>query len=224
MFFGKSYSQQARDYSADAYNRAKDRASDWYDRMAGSDAYGRAKDYAGELLDEWRHPLSGERGPGMFSPQAVMCFALGCATMYLLDPQSGRRRRALIRDKFVRMFNWGGEAWRDTSQYARDKARGLYHEGRSMVAGEEEVSDDKLCARVRSEMGRGVGHPGSVEVTASNGTVTLRGPVLADEVKGLISCVRSVRGVKDVINQLEVHETAAGVPGLQGVPREARVS
>jgi hypothetical protein len=40
--------------------------------------------------------------------------------------------------------------------------------------------------------------------------------VLADEVQQLLDGVRAVRGVAAVENQLEVHDSPEGVPGLQG--------
>jgi uncharacterized membrane protein len=80
----------------------------------------------------------------------------------------------------------------------------------------EDVDDDVLVARVRAAMGRATSHPSSIAVTAADGTVTLSGPILAREVDDLLSSVRSVRGVQDVVDQLEVHERADDVPALQG--------
>jgi hypothetical protein len=69
---------------------------------------------------------------------------------------------------------------------------------------------------VRSKIGRIVSLPASIQVTAQNGNVTLSGPVLASEVSHLLSCVKWVPGVKDVNNNLEVHEQAENHPALQG--------
>jgi uncharacterized membrane protein len=46
--------------------------------------------------------------------------------------------------------------------------------------------------------------------------------VLHAEVERLIDTVRGVRGVSDVRNELEPHEQATGVPGLQGGPSRRR--
>jgi uncharacterized membrane protein len=43
--------------------------------------------------------------------------------------------------------------------------------------------------------------------------------VLAHELAGLLSAVRRVRGVREVENQLQVHERPGSVPGLQGEGR-----
>ncbi len=69
---------------------------------------------------------------------------------------------------------------------------------------------------MRSELGRVVSHPGPLVVAVEHGVVTLSGPLLAIEREQLIGAVRGVRGVKDVEDRLEVHESATGVPGLQG--------
>jgi hypothetical protein len=67
-----------------------------------------------------------------------------------------------------------------------------------------------------------VGHPGSIEVAADAGVVTLSGPVLEDEVDDLLSAVRDTPGVEDVEDHLEVHAEPDDVPGLQGDPRPER--
>jgi len=97
----------------------------------------------------------------------------------------------------------------------RNRARGLAAEMRSLVSSEE-VSDEKLVARVRSRMGRFVSHPSAIEVRADQGRVTLSGPILAHEVDDLLSNISSVPGVTEIDDQLEVHKQAGDVPGLQG--------
>jgi osmotically-inducible protein OsmY len=69
---------------------------------------------------------------------------------------------------------------------------------------------------VRAAFGRVASHPSSILVSTCDGEVTLSGPVLASEVKDVIETVRGVRGVGRVVNELEVHDTAEGIPGLQG--------
>jgi uncharacterized membrane protein len=86
----------------------------------------------------------------------------------------------------------------------------------------EEVSDEVLVERVRSQIGTLVGHPSSIEVTAANGRVMLSGPILAHEVDGLIERVSSIQGVNGVENRLEVHQEPGNVPGLQGQPAQRR--
>jgi hypothetical protein len=55
-----------------------------------------------------------------------------------------------------------------------------------------------------------------MEVDATNGEVTLRGPVLAGEAAAIVTAVEAIPGVRAVRNLLEVHDTAEGIPALQG--------
>lgn len=145
----------------------------------------------------------------------VSGIGLGAALMYVLNPNRGRRRRALLRDQLVSAAHRTPDAIGTTARDLTNRARGLAAQAGSMFS-REEVSDEVLVARVRSKLGRVVSHPSSIEVTANQGRVTLSGPVLAHEVDDLLSCVSGVAGVADVENRLEVHEQAGGVPGLQG--------
>jgi hypothetical protein len=101
----------------------------------------------------------------------------------------------------------------------KNRTLGTVAEGRAAFL-EDTVDDSVLADRVRSKLGFLVRHPSSINVQANDGRVTLSGPVLTDEVQQLIAGVASVRGVRDVENRLEVHETGDKVPGLQGdVPK-----
>jgi uncharacterized membrane protein len=151
---------------------------------------------------------------------AWMCgLACGAGAMYFLDPGRGRRRRALIRDKAYKLFNRSGDAVDATARNLRDEASGFAANLRSRFRREQDVPDDVLTARVRSEMGRATSHPHAIEVVSSSGDVTLRGPVLREEVNQLLCAVRGVRGVNHVNNELQAHDEPGNVPGLQGGTR-----
>lgn len=140
---------------------------------------------------------------------------LGAGLMYLLDPERGDRRRALARDQVVRLMRVTGDAIEPTARDMANRARGLVAETTSLV-GSGEVSDAVLEQRVRSRVGRYVSHPGAIEVSADQGNVILRGPVLTHEVKRLISAVAATKGVKHMENQLDQHDQPGNIPGLQG--------
>lgn len=142
--------------------------------------------------------------------------AAGAALMYFLDPQQGRRRRALVRDQLEHARHAAGEAVQRTRADTRNRAGGLIAEARARTRGKGTPPDQTLVDRVRAEMGRVVSHPGSIIVTADGGRVVVSGPILAKEVDPFLSCVRRVRGVDEVENRLDVHETPGNVPGLQG--------
>lgn len=140
---------------------------------------------------------------------------LGAAVMYLLDPRMGGRRRAMMRDRFARTGREASEAMQGAATDAQNRAQGVVAEAYSR-GNDQLVSDRVLVERVRSQLGGITTHPGSIEVTAHNGWVTLSGPILADEVDGLLARVRSVPGVLSVENHLDVHKEPGNVPGLQG--------
>lgn len=147
--------------------------------------------------------------------------AVGAGIMYLLDPDGGRRRRALLRDQLVSAAHRTGDAVDATSRDVTNRARGVVAELRGRLR-REQVGDDVLRERVRARIGSVVGHAGAIETDVADGLVTLRGPVLREELDGLMRRVQTVRGVRDVVNQLDVHEVPGNVPALQGRPRAAR--
>src|SRR2546423_929750 len=122
---------------------------------------------------------------------------LGTGLMYLLDPDRGRRRRALVRDKFAWAARKTGEGFEVTARDLRNRSQGIINELQSRFSSEP-VDDAVLVDRVRSKLGRIVSHPSAIQVTAQNGNVTLAGPILAAEVPKLLTCVRRVAGVNDL--------------------------
>jgi len=140
---------------------------------------------------------------------------LGGALMYFLDPDRGTLRRKRVRDRLVHARSVASEGLGTTGRDLGNRVRGLAATTRSHLRSDD--ADDRIIEeRVRNEIGRVVSHPSALTVTAEQGRVTLSGPVLAREFDDLLARVRKVRGVTDVGNRLEVHETADGVPGLQG--------
>jgi uncharacterized membrane protein len=146
---------------------------------------------------------------------------MGAGLMYFLDPVQGRRRRVLVRDKFISALAQSGDLVDKAVRDLGHRAWGSAAEARQIFA-QEHVDDTTLVARVRSTVGRAVTHPHSIEVTAHQGRVTLRGPVLIRDVARLLRIVQSVRGVHAVDNQLDVHQQADNIPDLQGEGRPRR--
>jgi uncharacterized membrane protein len=142
--------------------------------------------------------------------------------MYILDPRSGRRRRAMLRDKVSHTAHELGCMVEVASRDLMHRVEGVAAKGKQYFK-REEVDDDILVARVRSELGRVVSHPHAIEVTSQDGFITLKGPILDDEYEQLLDAVCKVRGVKDIDNRLECHASAENIPALQGGrPRRGR--
>ena len=140
---------------------------------------------------------------------------IGAGLMYLLDPDRGRRRRALLRDQLAHTAHKLSDAVDLTSRDLSHRVSGLIAEGSSLFE-HDQVSDDVLVARVRSKIGRVVSHPHAIKVTANGSRVSLSGPILAAEVDDLLKSVSKVSGVAGVVHRLEVHEEPGDVSSLQG--------
>ena len=63
---------------------------------------------------------------------------LGAALMYLLDPDRGNRRRALIRDKMVKLNRQTQEAVSGRVTDMSNRAKGMLHEAKSVFEPAEE--------------------------------------------------------------------------------------
>jgi uncharacterized membrane protein len=145
----------------------------------------------------------------------------GAAAMYFLDPDRGARRRALVTNKVSSAAHHLPDAVRVTREDLSNRAHGIWHETTNIFKREKNVPDDVVVARVRSKLGRVVSHPHAIKVRSDDGHVKLSGIILADEVPGLLKCVRGVPGVKSVENDLEAHSSPEGIPSLQGGTRRA---
>jgi hypothetical protein len=147
---------------------------------------------------------------------ALAGIALGVGTMYLIDPATGRRRRARLRDVTVHTGRIVGIAAGTTLRDVEHRAHGLAARARAAIADDPIPDDAVLAARVRARLGRLVSHPGAMEVAAHDGVVTLSGPVFDAEVGQLLDGVAAVRGVRAVENRLDSHPRAGNVSALQG--------
>ena len=146
--------------------------------------------------------------------------AVGAALAMVFDPNSGGRRRALIRDQVVRGAHLTARGADATVRDMANRARGIAAATRGRLWSED-VDDPRLIERVRAKLGRVCSHPHAIDVDVREGEVTLRGPILAEEVKDVLDMAASVRGVHSVVNELEPHETSEGIPSLQGLGRRA---
>src|SRR5918996_3945129 len=140
---------------------------------------------------------------------------IGTGLMFLLDPDQGKRRRALLRDKCYWAARKTGEGVEVTARDLRNRTQGLVSEVQSRFSSAP-VDDAVLVDRVRAKLGRIVSHPRAINVTSQNGRVVLSGPILTTELPELLACLNSVSGAKEVINQLDPHDQSENHPALQG--------
>jgi osmotically-inducible protein OsmY len=138
------------------------------------------------------------------------CVAVGVVTMYLLDPDRGRSRRARLRDQAVararRLERRISRRVRYGEGVFRGRAHRLVHPQSHLPA-----DDTALVQKVRSEaLGAEPFSRWPINVDAVDGRVTLRGEVpTPSDAAALERGVRRVFGVLDVENLLHTPGTPA---------------
>jgi osmotically-inducible protein OsmY len=133
---------------------------------------------------------------------------LGAALTYFFDPQQGRGRRAMARDRiaaFLRRRARQGEELAAQADGLVQKAKHLEEEPKP------QPDDVTLARKVETEIFRDEEVPkGQINVNAENGKVYLRGEVGQPElIKDLEKRTRKVQGVQDVENLLHLPGTKA---------------
>ncbi len=154
----------------------------------------------------------------MTNRNLMVAMGTGAALAFMADPVSGRRRRALVRDKVVRATHKTRDAFDATMRDMANRTRGIRAAtlGRRSNGAADTVDDAVLLERVRAKLGRFCSHPRAIDVYAARGVITLSGPILKGEHGRVIRMARRVDGVEAVIDQLEPHADATGIPSLQG--------
>jgi hypothetical protein len=146
---------------------------------------------------------------------------IGAGLMFLLDPEAGNRRRALIRDKMTGLRNDASWALRRKVRHLGNKVFGAVVEWRIRIRGDR-ADDSTLEQRVRAQIGHAVSHPGALEVSARNGHVRISGPVLAGEQEQIGRRLRGTRGVHGFELHVRAEKKAGSTPALQGESRVSR--
>ena len=85
--------------------------------------------------------------------------ALGAVAMYAFDPDKGRRRRALARDKAYSLLLDTRHAAGATRRDVAHRLDGLQARARRLFSAEPTADDLQLIERVRARIGRMVAHP-----------------------------------------------------------------
>jgi hypothetical protein len=147
--------------------------------------------------------------------------ALGAATMFLLDPDHGARRRGQARDQTLKLSRNLRRGAGITARDLRNRWTGAGADLSSRFR-RDDAGDEVIHERIRAALGRAVSHPGSIDVAVFEGRAILSGHVLADELADLLRTVRRVRGVREVENQLQIHQRAEQEPALQGEGKPRR--
>jgi osmotically-inducible protein OsmY len=138
--------------------------------------------------------------------------AVGAAIAYFFDPTSGRRRRAIARDRGGALVRQSGRRLTRLQRHAQAEAYGTAQKIQHRAEEPGPRPDDAtLAQKVQSEIFRDPAVPkGQINVNAENGTVFLRGEVeSSDLIRDLEERTRKVQGVEEVENLLHVTGTPA---------------
>ena len=141
--------------------------------------------------------------------------SIGTAIVYMADPQQGRRRRALAKDQLARASRKTRDALDGTSRDLANRTSDLVAATRRRWTGEA-FYDRRLVERVRARIDQTCSHPDAIDVQASDGTVTLSGPIPAREVSGLLGAVWTVPGLQVIRNELTTAYHSADDVSLPG--------
>ena len=138
--------------------------------------------------------------------------ALGAGLAYFLDPQNGKRRRNMTRDRALALLRRLG---RRSERMGRGVAAEAYGVSQKVTHLREEPKpqpdDVTLARKVETTLFRDPDVPkGQINVNAEEGVVVLRGEVeRPDLIRELEERTRSVQGVRDVRNLLHTPDTPA---------------
>jgi hypothetical protein len=158
---------------------------------------------------------------------------LGAATAFLLDPQSGKRRRALLRDQAVHFRHMLPRRLRGAVRQSEGRMEGVLHEvGEHLPGHVHEPPPDLnqfITQRVASELGRDRRIPwGDINLDAADGIVHVRGTVADEELARHIgqeaAKVADVRAVVSLLHTPDgrpVGGIAGDVELAHGAPRAA---
>ena len=136
----------------------------------------------------------------------------GVALMYFFDPERGRRRRNMARDRLLARFRRLGRAAINVWRGAAADAYGVSHRMIQLVPRDTELPDDEtLRQRVESQLFRDRDIPkAELNITCEHGTVIVRGELdNPEEISRLVRRVERVPGVRGVHNLLHPHGTPA---------------
>jgi len=144
--------------------------------------------------DRWR----------FLAPLLVGAGVAGALGEYFLDPQSGRRRRAVAADRIAAFLR---RRRADAERQTRDTAgvaKGAVESATPSGGPPERLNDPALEAKVESEIFRDADAPkDKVNVSVENGVVYLRGELRTKKaIEGLARSARTVEGVAEVVNLL----------------------
>jgi osmotically-inducible protein OsmY len=144
----------------------------------------------------------------------LLAAGTGAALAYFLDPDRGKRRRNMARDRLTATMRRASERVEHQARYAASTAQGLQQKAEHMSQQQgapSTLNDFDLAHKVETELFRDPNVPkGKININAESGVVVLRGEVgHPDEINTIERRVRDIPGVAGVENLLHLPDTPA---------------
>jgi hypothetical protein len=142
----------------------------------------------------------------------LLAGAAGAALSYFLDPDQGRRRRNMARDRVAATFRRGFRRLARAGRAAAAEAYGLTQKATHLTPEDPfPPNDATLAHKVESEVFRDPDIPkGQININAEGGVIVLRGELeRPEQINAVEAAVRRVPGVRDVENLLHLPGTPA---------------
>ena len=136
-------------------------------------------------------------------PTLAIGAALGVALAYFLDPQNGKRRRHMTRDRTLALVRKRG---RRAARGVAAEAYGVSQKLTHFREQPKEFDDVTLARKVETELFRPAEVPkGKINVNVVDGVVQLRGEVEGPElIEELVEKATRIQGVQAVENLLHL--------------------
>jgi hypothetical protein len=136
---------------------------------------------------------------------------LGTLGALFLDPQQGRRRRAVLVDRTGVIFRRTGHGAERAGRGVGARVYGMSQQVQHLQEEPKDFDDVTLTRKVETEIFRDADAPkGQVDVNVQDGVVQLRGEVRSPEqLDDLVEKARRVQSVRDVESLLHLPGTPA---------------
>lgn len=163
-----------------------------------------------QIMKAWRRrrqPQKGASQMGRLLLATALAGASGAALAYILDPQTGRRRRKMAVERSLAISRRSAEHGGKLCRAVRAQTYGFYQRLIHLAPKERPTpNDETLTQRVRSQILRDPAlHKHRINVNAEHGVIVLRGEVdHPKQMRVLEKKARKVPGVVAVENKLHV--------------------
>jgi osmotically-inducible protein OsmY len=201
----KQTQRPARDTLSEARKQAGETLSDALKQVKGTRKQARRQVTRARIAAAKARAQGRAKASGVSTKAVGAAGAIGLAAGYFLDPDSGKRRRHIARDRAVSVIRRGADRTRREAEYRTQQAEGKVEAAKSKAAPEKPAPNDQaLAERVKSEIFQPADAPkGSVNVNVEDGVVYLRGEVKRpEEIRKLVEEAGAVDGVRGVENLL----------------------